>query len=76
MISGREACAMKRWMPAAMPSGRQRAAGSLKPPPSGFVGWKPKPIVPWCRGKAPDQNPGTGETIEQIYSIGAFEQTE
>ena len=40
------------------------AAGGLKPPPGGFVGWKPKPIVPGCR-KAPDQNPGTGEMVEQ-----------
>ena len=72
MISGSEARGMRRWMP----SSRQRAAGDLKPPPRGFVGWKSKPIAPWRRGKAPDQDPGTGEMVEQVDSIGAFEQTE
>src|SRR5260370_5457069 len=60
----------------ATPSSRQRTAGGLKPPPRGFVGWKSKPISPWRRGKASDQDPGTGEIVEQIDSIGAFEQTE
>jgi hypothetical protein len=45
MISGGEAC--DETIDAdTMPSGRQRAAGSLKPPPGGLVGRKPKPIVP------------------------------
>src|SRR6201996_1380741 len=61
-----------RWMP----SSRQRTAGSLKPPPRGFVGWKSKPIAPWRHGKASDQDPGTGEMGEQVDSIGALEQAE
>src|ERR1700721_3052390 len=60
-----------RWMP----SSRQRTAGSLKPPPRGFVGWKSKPIAPWQRGKASDQDPGTGEMVEQVDSIAPFKQT-
>src|ERR1700730_17350603 len=63
-------------MPTPMLSSRQRAAGGLKPPPRGFVGWKSKPIAPWRRGKASDQDPGAGEMVEQVDSIGAFEQTE
>src|SRR6202048_2413746 len=72
----RQARGMRRWMPTPMPLSRQRAAGGLKPPPRGFVGWKSKPIAPWRRGKAPDQDSGTGEMFEQVDSIGAFEQTE
>src|ERR1700738_3159161 len=63
-------------MPTPMLSTRRRPAGRLKPPPRGFVGWKSKPIAPWRRGKASDQDPGTGEMVEQVDSIGAFEQTE
>src|SRR6266852_9122917 len=63
-------------MPTSMPSRRQRAAGGLEPPPRGLVGWKSKPVVPWRRGKAPDQNPGTGEMVEQVYAIAGFEQAE
>src|ERR1700730_6692698 len=59
-----------------MPSRRQRGTGGLKPPPRGFVGWKPKPMAPRCRGKAPDQDAGMGEMVEQVDAIGAFEQTE
>src|SRR5260370_5518235 len=66
--------AIETMMWALMPSSRQRAAGGLKPPPR--VSWKSKPIVPWCRGKAPDQDSGTGEMVEQVDSIRAFEQAE
>src|ERR1700687_2764297 len=58
------------------PSRRQRGTGGLKPPPAGFVGWKSKPIAPRRRGKAPDQDAGTGEMVEQVDAIGALEQTE
>src|ERR1700730_12268572 len=63
-------------MPTPVPSRRQRAAGGLKPPPRGLVGWKSKPVMPWRRGKAADQNPGTGEMVEQVYAITSFEQPE
>src|SRR5229473_8466380 len=73
---GHAARAIQRWMPTSVPLRRQRAAGGLEPPPRGLVGWKSKPVVPWRRGKAPDQNPGTGEMVEQVYAIAGFEQAE
>ena len=76
MIFGGALRAIRGWMPTSMPSRRQRAAGGLEPPPRGLVGWKSKTVVPWRRGKAADQNPGTGEMVEQVHAITSFEQTE
>ena len=68
--------AIRRWLPTSIPSRRRRAAGGLEPAPRGLVGWKSKPVVPWYRGKAPDQNPGAGEMVEQVYAVTGFEQAE
>src|SRR5258708_24315049 len=76
MISEGAPRAIRRRMPRSLPSRRQRAEGGLEPPPRGLVGWKSKPVVPWRRGKAADQNPGAGEMVQQVYAVTGFEQAE